>query len=132
MRERLTHRRVRLTQRVAKVEPNPMNGLSKRKVVSAINKLLYPFTRGIYRDQDWRNVRRLWKAMNDAGLDWEMTDSKYIKNREVIPSSKVWSFEVHFINERGREMTLFGTVTAAGAGSVEDPLEAYDIVAYVS
>lgn len=149
MRERLTQRRVRLTQRtasvqaepekrvrltqrMAKVEPNPMDGLKKRNVSKAINKMLYPLTKGIFRDEDWRNVRRIWKALDDAGLDWHMTDNEYLHNDQGQASGKQWKFEVHFINERGRETTLYGIVTASGAGSVDDPLESYDLVAYVS
>ena len=132
MRKRLTQRRVRLTQRVAKVEPNPMNGLRKRSVVNAINKMLRPLTKGLFRDNNWKYVQRIWKALDRSELDWNMTDSEYMHDDQGTPSGKKWMFEIRFINERGKEATLYGVVIASGAGSVDDPLESYDIVAYVS
>jgi len=49
-----------------------------------------------------------------------------------VPMRKIWQFEIPFTSERGRKGTLYGRVVAAGAGSVEEPLDKYDVTAYVS
>ena len=59
-------------------------------------------------------------------------DDEYSKNESGIPSSKTWRFEIDFMNDKGRPTKLFGIIVASGAGSVKDPLDKYDITAYVS
>jgi hypothetical protein len=45
-----------------------------------------------------------------------------------MPVRKVWYFEIIWEGPKGKQLKLGGNLTAAGAGSVEDPLEKYDIV----
>jgi hypothetical protein len=47
--------------------------------------------------------------------------------RFSVPVRKIWKFEVKFVNNRDKDDVLYGRITAAGAGSVEDPLERYDV-----
>ena len=70
--------------------------------------------------------------MDAAVINWVMTDNKYRHDERGRPSAKEWKFEVYFHDKNQRFKTLYGIVIAAGAGSVEDPLDRYDLVAYVS
>jgi len=110
--------------------------MSKRKMISLVNKVLEKApTKGIHRDQYWRPVRAIWKALEAAGLDYAITKSDYeheVIEGERVPVRKVWRFEVPFTNDRGRSDVVYGQVVAAGAGSVSDPLDAYDVTAYAS
>jgi hypothetical protein len=115
-----------------KVVQNPMNGLRKQQVIKAINELITPYTKGIHRDNHWRPVQDIRKALDKAGLDWNFTDNEYQHDDQGRPNGKKWEFEVRFMNERGRAHVLTGRIIASGAGTVEDPLESYDITAYVS
>ena len=55
--------------------------------------------------------------------------------RHSVPVRKIWSFEIHFLNNIGKEgkaAVIHGNITAAGAGSVEDPLDRYDVTVTLS
>jgi len=121
-----------ILQLAAEVMETSLDGMTKPVAARHVNKLLSRYTRGIFRDEDWRHINVLFKAMTAAQIDWTLSKTEYRKNDEGVPTSKTWSFEIRFINKRGRENTLYGTIVAAGAGSVADPLDAYDIVAYVN
>ncbi len=107
-------------------------GMSKVSAKRHVNHLLSRYTRGLFNDDSWRPVNIIFKALTAAQINWELKKTQYRENDQGIPSSKEWKFEIHFLNNRGRENVLYGIIIAAGAGSVEDPLDRYDLVAYVS
>jgi len=111
--------------------PNPLDGRSNASARNAVHKLVYPHTKGLFSDQDWSNVNKVWDAMNTVGLDWNLVDTEYGKNNEGTLSYKVWRFEINFTNKTGRPTTLHGVLTAHGAGTVQDPLSKYDITVSV-
>jgi hypothetical protein len=86
----------------------------------------------MFSDQSWEAVNKVWKILSAAAIDWHSVGSEYQKNDQGISIRKEWKFEIGFLNNNGRQTTLYGTVIASGAGSVADPLERYDIIAYVS
>ena len=110
---------------------NPLDGMSNERARKEVYKIMAQFTRGIFSDDSWVPVNNLWSAFNAAGLDWTMTGTQYLHNNEGRPSGKEWKFEVKFINKNGRPTTMRGTVTASGAGSIQDPLDRYDLVGLV-
>jgi hypothetical protein len=61
-----------------------------------------------------------------------MTGAEYQKDESGMPVRKQWKFEVDFWNEKGRMVKIYGVMIASGMGRMEDPLEKYDIIAYVS
>ena len=49
------------------------------------------------------------------------------RSEAMPPESKTWYIEMRFIGNDGKPKVINGHMTAHGAGSVEDPLERYDI-----
>jgi len=110
---------------------NALDGMTNDQARRNVNQLLRHYTSGLFSDQSWEAVNRLWKAMDAGQLDWTIAGADYYKGDDGMPHGKIWKFEVKFVNRNGRPTTLHGTVVAAGAGSVEDVLSKYDLTAYV-
>ena len=112
---------------------NTLDGISNQAAKRYVNRILSEHTKGFFHDQSWEGVHRVWKALDDNGIDWTMTGNEYQKDSPSgMPSRKQWKFEVKFVNNNNRPVTLYGVLVASGAGSVGDPLERYDLTAYVS
>ena len=107
-----------------------MTGTSKASLKNKIYKTITPITQQMYSDESWQGVNKVWKAFDELGLDWNMTESYYGSgqyDKTVPPERKTWKFEINFTNQRGRQNIMYGVLGAAGAGSVSDPLSRYDI-----
>jgi len=109
---------------------NQKTGTSKKSLKNKIYKIIAPITQKMYSDDYWQGVGLVWKAFDELGLDWDMTDNYYGSgqyDKTMPPERKTWKFEINFINERGRPNIMYGVLVAAGSGSVEEPLSRYDI-----
>ena len=117
----------------AEEEPNPLDGLPKRKVTALVNRAIQRArTGGFFRDNSWVPVHRIFKSLQDEGIPYVLMSAEYGHDKEGRPSHKVWKFEVEFLNENGRPAKVYGSITASGAGTVEDPLGVYDVTAYAN
>jgi len=105
--------------------PDISQGVSKQSFKNKIYKAIAPYIKGIYSDQSWEAIRKVWDVFDSMNLNWAMTNATY--DNSVPPQNKAWRFEIIFVNKRGKEDSLTGIVTAHGAGTVEDPLLRYDI-----
>jgi len=108
-----------------------MTGMSKARLKTKIYKTIIPITQQIYSDESWQGVNRVWKAFDELGLDWNMTESYYGSgqyDKTMPPERKTWKFEINFTNQNGRQNTMYGVLIAAGAAGVDDPLARYDII----
>ncbi len=92
-----------------------------------INKVIAAASKGFFSDDAWEGVSQVWNAIRTLGVDVNITFTKYDNDSNNIPCRKTWGFEV-LVNNK----TYYGRLVAAGAGSVTDPLDKYDIIAYVS
>lgn len=111
------------------ITPNPLDGKSKKSAKNYLYKLVEPYTKGIYSDSYWQPIQAIWKSFTDNNLEWEMTrSSQYFKDEKGNPIRKEWYFKISFLNNRQRLTEIVGTITAAGAGTVQDPLDRYDVV----
>lgn len=106
---------------------NPLNGKAKPSARNYIYRLVGDMTRGFFRDNSWENVSAIWNKLNQNGIDNYVTKAEYVHNERGEPSGKVWHFEIPFVNQRGKNDALIGTLTASFAGSVKDPSDRYDI-----
>lgn len=101
------------------------NNISKQSLKNKIYKVIGPYIKGFFTDESWESIRKIWDIFDEMGLNWAMTDSKYDGN--VPPQNKTWKFEIDFINNKGKQDKIYGMVTAAGAGTVDDIFSRYDI-----
>jgi len=122
------------TQKYAQINPNPLDGKSNQQARNLVNRRIIPQEqiKGFFSDDSWQGIQQIWNAFNEAGLNWDIMDSNYYPTSDGHPmGGKIWYIEINFTNNKGRPTKLNGTITAAGAGTVEDPLARYDITAYV-
>jgi len=121
------------TKKYAQLVGNPLDGKSNQQARNIVNRKIIPQEqiKGFFSDDSWQGVQQIWNAFNQAGLDWNIMGSDYCPNGNNPMGGKIWNIQINFTNNKGRLTTLHGTVTAAGAGTVEDPLDRYDITAYV-
>jgi len=118
---------VEQAEEIKPTTPNPLNGKSKQSSRNYIYRLVGDMTKGFFTDDSWENVNAIWKKLDEAGIENYLTDAKYYRNERGESAGKMWKFEVPFINNRGKEDKLYGTLTASFAGSIQDPSERYDI-----
>jgi len=95
----------------------------KTKIYSNIGNI----TSGIYSDDYWKAPHTLIKIIGNVceAYDYELdiVSSRYEKNSEDNPIRKIWIMKITDPNGKER---LFRMV-AHGAGSVNDPLDRYDV-----
>lgn len=116
-------------------QPNPLDGQSNNVAASQVNKILHAASQGMFSDNSWEAINNIFKKLKEAGLEVTVTDAKYGGHAEVpsgMPKYKEWQISIPFTNKNGKPTMLVGQITAHGAGSVEQPLDRYDITAYVS
>jgi hypothetical protein len=128
-----------LTRRVAsrwiaaQEGPGLLDGFDRRQAVAAVNKIIASAKLdGIFRDAHWEPIQRIWAAMNKANLDWYHIKNWYDKDKEGNPSAKTWAVGIEWKDKAGKNQEMHVRVIASGAGSVKEPLDAYDVVALVS
>ena len=113
--------------------PSQLDGMDRRAGMNLINKVIQSAKlNGIFHDDHWEPVQRIWSAMTKAGFDWNLEKNWYDKDKEGNPSAKTWTFQVEWKDKAGKTQVAHGRVVASGAGSVKEPLDRYDVVAYVS
>ncbi len=116
---------------LAQVEYGPIEQpISKKRLIKKLYDLITPHTRGFFHDESWQPIHKVWEIFNETGLDWNITGSRY--DGSMPPERKEWKFEINFTNNRGRPDKIYGNIVAAGGGSVEDPLERFDVTVVMS
>lgn len=96
------------------------------KVISKFNS--------IYKDNSWENVNKMIKELSAILPNLSVLDSKYSHNEEGVPSGKRWNLcgVIEDEKKKDKRWVVLIDIHAAGAGSVEDPLSKYDIIAVVN
>jgi hypothetical protein len=90
---------------------------TKTATRKAIYNIVGPLTRGIFDDNSWENVNRVWKALEAEGVAICIESAKYDGMK-----SKTWQFAAEV-----NGFTLTGTLVACFCGTVEDPTGRYDL-----
>lgn len=117
--------------RIARAENNILNGMDKRTGLRRINAVIAgAHLNGIFRDDNWTPIQRLWREFDKANIPANLTGTFYTKDDQGNPNSKTWKFAVEWIGPNEQPVIVHGQVIASGAGSVKEPLDAYDVVAY--
>ena len=105
--------------------------ITRAAATRRVNALIGSCTSGMHRDAYWAPVACIRKALDTAGYNYSISNARYQHDSRGVPEGKLWDLEVKYTDRRGAEKSLFGRIAASGAGSVRDPLEMYDVVAYV-
>lgn len=107
------------------------DGLSKQKLKTLIYKETKKCTYNkLYKDVYWQGINCIWDVFKKLDLNWQLQKSEYKHDRDsksMMPVAKEWTFEIMWDDNKGKYKKMGGIVTAAGAGSVEDPLDRYDV-----
>lgn len=104
--------------------PSPM---TKKQVQKILYGIYEKHMRGFFQDETWAPIQKLRKEASEAGLDLILIDAVY-QTAGGRPVSKTWRYEVPCVSPTGKGTTLYVRVVASGAGSVEAPLDRYDLV----
>ena len=109
-------------------ETSPIDGTSKKQAVKFILKKydVYNKLKGFFNDQSWKPINGIIGDLQKGNIPIQIDDTKYYKH-DGVPSGKIWYCSIPFINQNGRKDTIHINITAAGAGSVQDPTSRYDI-----
>lgn len=116
-----------------KVEGNSaIDGMSKQKAKNELYKATKPhWYNRIYKDAYWEGPHNIFKEFDKMNLNWHLEKAEY-KQEHGVNVRKEWKFQIIFDNDKGKQNMLYGHLTASGAGSVDDPLEKYDLIFVVS
>ena len=109
-----------------------LDGLRKPQAAKKVNEIMARHSKGFFSDQSWEPINAIWKDFQNEGIDYTLDKASYTQDPDGTPISKTWRFTVSFKNQALLPNTLYGTITASGAGSVKDPLSRYDVIAYCS
>lgn len=112
-----------------------INGKSNVVAAGRVNKVLAELSRGIFSDNSWETINKIFEKLKSLGLEVTVTSTKYggqADNQHGMPTYKEWQISIPFTNNKGRPVQLVGQITAHGAGTVEQPLDRYDVTAYVT
>lgn len=109
-----------------------LNGMTIQAAKKFVNGLLSRHTKGLFKDTSWEPIHKTFAELSRHGIELSKESNRYVTDEKGTPTSKRWEFQIEFVNQKGRDSVLYGVVVASGAGSVADPLDRYDVVAYVS
>lgn len=121
----------RIAQLYLRTATSSLDGKTKLQVLRIINNLIGPHTKGLFRDSYWAPIKAIQKELEGADVPADLIYARYEKENG-IDVRKVWKYTVYFVNQNGRQDKVYISITASGAGSTEDPLSVYDVVAYAS
>lgn len=112
----------------------PLDGLKKKQAINYITKTydIYNRFKGFFSDNAWQPINTLIGEIQKDNIPLEIQKTEYYKDTNGNPAGKIWTCEIPFINQNNRQDKLYVRITAAGAGSVKDPLDRYDITITIS
>jgi hypothetical protein len=107
------------------------NELSKHKAKSYLQSIIYPKTKGFFRDDTWKPVQSILKDLSDNGIDYNIqkTDYYHIPNSEhsPMPDGKKWYVEIPHGDKGG--FLLY--INASFGPSKPQENDVYDLVATI-
>ena len=104
-----------------------LNGFTLAKARRFLSKGILPLISGFYTDVYWQGPQKVWDYLRSHDIDYGIVSANYKHNADYVPISKEWQVEIAFVDDKGKDRIIRGLLTAHGAGSVKDPLDAYDL-----
>lgn len=109
-------------------EPSPIDGMNKKAINYITKKFkVYEKLKGFFSDEAWQPINSLIGEIQNGGIEFNIEKTEYYKDNNGNPAGKIWTCEIPFTNQNGRPDKLHVRITAA-AGSVNDPLNKYDVI----
>ena len=105
-----------------------LDGQTKTKALKIIGEILRKHSKGFFQDEYWIPVHDIFSELTFHGIDYVLISADY----DGKMTSKRWNMSFEFINDKGKNIIIYGNIIASGAGSVENPLSRYDLVGYCS
>ena len=111
---------------------NPLNNQRKQNIIhklyryESIKKM-----KGFFSDDSWEPIHNFMSEMQKQNIDIYIQDTEYQKENG-IPVRKIWKCVIPFINQNNKKDVIYCDIIAAGAGSVDDPLDRYDVTIVLS
>lgn len=124
--------RQELSKVAAFISKSSIDGFSKQKALKYVNNMLEQYTKGYHKDDSWKPINNFFKQLGFENINYEIDETKYQQNKDGNPESKYWYVTITFINDKQKEIKLFGKIQASGAGTVNEPLSSYDVIGYFS
>lgn len=118
---------LKLSKLIKETTENPIDGRSKKSAVNWLYNNAVKVTEGIHSDDSWKPVNQFFNILRNNNINYTINDAQYEKNDKGVPTRKVWKFQIEFLTDKATEGKINGHLTAHGAGSVNDPLDRYDI-----
>lgn len=114
-------------------EQSPLNGMRKGAAINYIVKVckVYEIAKGLFKDEFWKPIHEIFGAFEKANIPVDLLSANY-EQENGVPVRKIWTSEIPFINQNGKNDKLYMRITAAGAGSVQDPLDRYDVTVVIN
>jgi len=108
---------------------SPIDGMRKKQAINYITKTykIYDKLKGFFNDEYWKPINEIIGTLQKNGIPISIEHTEYYKNNDGFPEGKIWQCEIPFTNQNHRDDKLYVRITAAGAGTVEDPLSRYDV-----
>jgi hypothetical protein len=120
------------TEKFLKMAQN--QGVSKKSLLNKLYKEITPLTQGFFHDTSWEPIRKIYAKIDEIliPLGGKLITIGSHYDNDFPPKYKTWNFEIEFNNQKGKGDTIYGRIIAAGAASVESPLDRYDLVVTMS
>jgi hypothetical protein len=115
------------------IEKSPINGMMKKQAINYLHKKfrILDVTKGVFKDEYWQPINELIKSFQKEDVPLQIRKTEYYKH-DGIPAGKIWWCQIPFINKTQNKDVLYVQITAAGAGSIKDPLDAYDVTVVIN
>ncbi len=112
-------------------QKNILDGLSPSQAKKMINRIIpHDKIKGTFSDDYWLAPNLIFTAFNTAGLDWSIISADYKNDSAGNPIQKRWEISVKYLTKSGEESEILFPIIASGAGTVENPMSQYDVIAY--
>jgi hypothetical protein len=108
------------------VQTESLPVMTDAKLKSAFGRISDKYTHDFYKDDtSWAPIQKMMKELKDILPTFSLVESFY--DNEMPNKSKIWNFLGVFVTPAGVQRVVPAQIKAHGAGSVEDPLDRFDI-----
>lgn len=120
--------RVAVKAQGAKIEiPNITPAKLKSQMYNVISKY-----NSIYKDNSWEYIHKMTAGLEKILPNLALIEAKYRHDDMGVPNGKRWTYAGVIEDNKKNKYVVIADVSAHGAGSVEDPLDRYDITCVVN